>query len=754
MNEREQTRPSSPHERRASDVQASCPRSVTQTTSSYGGWAGPGGPIGTYIREETGKTLEAYQSQPHLIIEHANHEEDTARGGYANRQLFELVQNSADALVGSGSSRICVRLTPTHLYCADDGLPINVEGVRALMFSHLSSKRGTSEIGRFGLGFKSVLGVSDSPEFISRPGSFRFDRGNTAKAIKTVVPNLGRSPVLRLPEPFDPLSLMESDQVLDSLASWAVNIVRLPLKTGAAEGLARQVRDFPAEFLLFVEHVSEVVLQSTDPEIDRSISLSRDGDHFLLDSGSGTRRWMLFKDVHHLSTNARKDRRSLDDAEEIPISWAIPMESLAEPGRFWAFFPTNTSSLLAGILNAPWKTNEDRQNLLSGVYNDELVSAAAHLVSVTLSALSTPSDPAKHLDALPRRSEAGDGPHSVKLRSLLDGVLKNSAIAPDQEGTLRKLEELSYPPRELANDAGASAALKRWESYERRPTPWLHHSALNTNRLARLERLHAHSNRITSVSLPRSSISDWLEALAKTAQRDQGSAIESSIAAVQTAALIPSQIRSNDYLGKIVLKADGTWAEPDPNALFLGDDTSERGNLVHPRLQADPDTVEALVELGIKPASAESSFNNAATRLLGYGTPKMRPQSEAQRAWAEFWGLSRRVDQSSARLIILGLTSQCDTDVMVRTISGTWRPLHRALLPGNVVPDDGSRDHHVAIDVQFHEADLTLLQSIGAVDSPHPRQRTVVRDRRTDIRTYAGMNSGGRTFLGLLRLGC
>ena len=34
----------------------------------------------------------------------------------------------------------------------------------ALMFSHLSSKRGTTEIGRFGLGFKSVLGVTDTPD--------------------------------------------------------------------------------------------------------------------------------------------------------------------------------------------------------------------------------------------------------------------------------------------------------------------------------------------------------------------------------------------------------------------------------------------------------------------------------------------------------------------------------------------------------------------------------------------------------------
>ena len=139
--------------------------------------------IGAYIRQESEKTLAAYRNQPTLVDEHANHEEDTARGGYAHRQLFELVQNSADALVGSGRGRILIRLTPTHLYCADEGRPIDEDGVRALMFSHLSSKRGTAEIGRFGLGFKSVLGVTDTPEFFSRSGSFRFDRTKAANQI-------------------------------------------------------------------------------------------------------------------------------------------------------------------------------------------------------------------------------------------------------------------------------------------------------------------------------------------------------------------------------------------------------------------------------------------------------------------------------------------------------------------------------------------------------------------------------------------
>ena len=167
-------------------------------------WAGPHEGIGAYIRSESQKTLEAYRSQPNNVLEHANHEEDTARGGYAHRQLFELVQNSADALSLAGGGRIVIRLTAAHLYCADDGSPIDEAGVRALMFSHLSSKRGTSEIGRFGLGFKSVLGVTDAPEFFSRSGSFRFDRAGASEIIQTIVPDAERYPVLRLPEAIDP----------------------------------------------------------------------------------------------------------------------------------------------------------------------------------------------------------------------------------------------------------------------------------------------------------------------------------------------------------------------------------------------------------------------------------------------------------------------------------------------------------------------------------------------------------------------
>ena len=399
-------------------------------------WVGPAGPLGEFIVKETEKTLDSYRVQPRLVTEHSNQEYDTAHGGYARRQLFELVQNSADALLDAPKGKsILIRLTKRFLYCADDGRPIDEDGIVGLMFDRMSSKRNTSAIGRFGKGFKSVLRVTDAPEFYSRSGSFLFDKTRSAQRIAEVA-QADQYPVLRLPEPIDPSVEMDSDEEMQELMSWATNIVRLPLKPDTYDDLAQQIRDFPPEFLLFVDHVRYLTLE--DSEVSRSFILQDRQGEFHLDTGEGTSRWRLFKTTHTLSSEARDDWGLNEDSDNVPISWAAPLDRLDRPGRFWAFFPTNTASLVAGILNAPWKTNEDRQNLLPGPYNNELIETAARLIADELPGLSTRNAPSCHLDALPRRHEAGDSKPGVLLRNQLSARLRERT-GRVHDGILRSL---------------------------------------------------------------------------------------------------------------------------------------------------------------------------------------------------------------------------------------------------------------------------------------------------------------------------
>ena len=395
-------------------------------------WVGPDGPLGGFIDQQTRKTLNAYREHPHLVTEHSNQEYDTAHGGYTHRQLFELVQNSADALLDAPKGKsILIRLTRRFLYCADDGDPIDEDGVVGLMFDRLSSKRNTAAIGRFGKGFKSVLRITDAPEFYSRSGSFWFDKTRSERQIAEVA-QAERYPVLRLPEPIDPSHERDSDEEMQELMSWATNIVRLPLKPGAHDGLAQQIREFPPEFLLFVDHVRYLTLECEG--VSRSFTLQHRKEEFHLDTGDETSRWRLFNTTHTLSPDAQSDWGLNEDSGNVPISWAAPLDRLDRPGHFWAFFPTHTASLVAGILNAPWKTNEDRQNLLPGPYNNELIETAARLIADELPRLSTQEDPARHLDALPRRQEAGDSEQSVLLRDRLFDHMQEREIVPDQQG--------------------------------------------------------------------------------------------------------------------------------------------------------------------------------------------------------------------------------------------------------------------------------------------------------------------------------
>ena len=688
-------------------------------------WAGPEHSLGRFIHAASEETLRAYQSKPKLVQRDANEEADIARGGYANRQLFELVQNGADAAATiAEGGHIQIQLTESHLYCADNGKPIDEDGYTALELSHMSPKRNTEEIGRFGLGFKSVLGVSDAPEFFSLAGSFRFDPGRARQRIHAVAGGVKNFPTLSLPEPIDPHEYNASDPVLAELMTWASNIVRLPLKPGARSSLTGQIRRFPGEFLLFVDHVESLSLSDEETGVVRRLEVQKRDQHYILSDGESSFQWRVFGSRHTLSDAAREDRRSLDDALDCVIRWAAPMgksRDAHDTGYFWAFFPTLTPSLVSGILNAPWKTNEDRQNLLPGPYNDELIKAAAMLVADNLHRLSTASDPGKHLDALPRRKAPGDSEQSERLRARLYSVLSERPVVPNQDGALRRLRDVKYPPKELT--AGGRhlnrAPMERWAELPTRPPNWLHIRAATPGRLAKIDRLFAVLPRKhwESGDAPRARIDQWLWAL--VGLQPPSKCAEASVAAIQTAALVTSIHKPFGPMawGRIVLTADGTLRFPDPETVFLPDPTMVRSggppskSDVHPDLTADEATLAALRKLGLIPASPTSRFSEFAEMAFGSGA-----DTAGDKVWLAFWGLSREVEVGRAVEIIKKKSRGKAPSAY--TMAGRWSPTHSVLLPGPIVGESVDRDRAATVDVRFHDEDMQLLRSLGVREGP------------------------------------
>jgi hypothetical protein len=167
-----------------------------------------------------------------LIREHSGTEQSVLSSGYRYRQIFEVVQNAADAILeaadaGEDGGRILVRVANSHLYVGNTGAPLSKDGIIALLGANSSRKR-KSQIGRFGLGFKSLLALDGTIDLFSRSVSIRFDPEACQRAIseELELPPDEMAPSLRMAEVISYESEARRDEHLGELGSWATTILR------------------------------------------------------------------------------------------------------------------------------------------------------------------------------------------------------------------------------------------------------------------------------------------------------------------------------------------------------------------------------------------------------------------------------------------------------------------------------------------------------------------------------------------------
>ncbi|MFI7006845.1 DEAD/DEAH box helicase [Streptomyces sp. NPDC050145] len=689
------------------------------------------------VLEQSSRVLQTYSVDPGLVAEHANGERRITQGGYGDRQLFELVQNAADEISAAPGGKIQVVLTETHLYCANEGEAVTPEGAETILRMSMSRKRG-GQIGRFGVGVKSVLVVTDTPEFFSTSGSFGFDRSwsyEKISAVPGVTDRYGENfdaPVLRMARPLDVRAHRESDPVLNELLTWATTVVRLPLLAGADDRLGRdmhggraknhgEIRDeFPVGFQLFSPHVGRVVLEDRRPRpvLRRVLASHRVGNLHTIDeerTGKAVAKtsWRVFTTTHEPGSAARADAGELHDRVALDLSWAVP--ALTEDpstglytanargrGRFWSFFPTKYEMTLSGVLNGAWKTNEDRQNLLdSSPFNQEMIRVAARLVVDSLPSLAPKEDPAAYLPLLPGRVKESISWADEFLTREIWHHAANSPSLPDQDGTLRSPVELQAPPR--FKDAKDKADwLRLWHECPGRPSHWLHPSAdADGLRSGKVEHILGERRQ------ERAGVREWLEALV------QCGTAESSAAAIRILAALVESNRPEARearTARVILTEEHGFVAPTHGKVFR---RTEQGGLreslvyVVDELARDPELGHALNVLGVREADVEGRF----TSVLDQGFDHY---GEAE--WQRFWELFRQAGIRQQTYKVLERVPEPRDTLRVRTGDGRFRPIADCMLPGPVV--DVSRDPEIAVDVVFHSDDLPFFAQVGLRPNP------------------------------------
>src|SRR5205823_3131382 len=122
-------------------------------------------------------------------------------------------------------------------------------------------------------------------------------------------------------------------------------------------------------------------------------------------------------------------------------------------------------------------------------------------------------------------------------------------------------------------------------------------------------------------------------------------------------------------------------------------------DVVHPDVAADEEARQVLHRLGIEPVDPIGELE---------GRARAAQAGWDHDAWTSFWHLARLVGANRAKEV---MQRHLDARrLRVLTKAGTFRRLNQTLLPGPVVPADGTRDAAVTIDMTFHGDDIDLLR--------------------------------------------
>jgi hypothetical protein len=404
--------------------------------------------------------IAVYGRNSNLISEHANHEESIRVGGYSERTLLELVQNGADAMSGAereesavGRVEIVLDMANQTLYCANIGRPFSRDGITAITHAHLSGKRG-DEIGRFGLGFKSVLAVSDSPQVFSRSVSFEFNSPQARAAIAGVKSTAKRHPILRTPTVADAMAAFAEDPVLTELAGWATTVVKLPRASGLAR-LRREIELFPSEFLLFVGAIREIKLRVLGTEPFETTHVSRDFGNGVLKierPDSSGDEWIVKSRMHSPSAEARKQVGEAVSREKVKVTVAVPRRQARQRiGQFWSYFPLKDQTSASALFNAPWSVNDDRTTLLRNDSNREMLKTLSEMIVGLLPRVSTSDDPAAHLDYMPARGREALSFGDELLCAHVPQLSATADLIPDATGALNRAAKLRPLDLTIAN---------------------------------------------------------------------------------------------------------------------------------------------------------------------------------------------------------------------------------------------------------------------------------------------------------------
>lgn len=435
------------------------------------------------------QNLGVYRAAPSRLQEDVSQEAQVAND-YRGRLVYELLQNADDAMEGQAThrDRVAFLVTDDALWMANSGRALTDADVQGLCGLGASSKVDSAgskraSIGHKGLGFKSVLEITEAPAVFSQTHSFRLGEREARPHVEGLWDELGLArprtvPAMRFPSAIDDADAEDRwrDLGTQGFKTAFAFPFRSDLEPDQRVALADRLLGLPLTTVLFLKHLESVVV-----EIDqagrserREWTVTRE----VLDDG----RWVpapglggsgLYR-VTVSSTDADQAAFYIAHDANVPIgsnrvglngpAWEgvdlteVSIAALADaPGEvmpetwkhFHVFLPTEEPCPYPMLVNGAFSTDLSRQHVQvrseRGDYNSHLVKEAARLFVDEML-------PVLELDGLERvlsaldRGEDPDGGDAAELLHLsLVEALAAKPLLPTESGATKTLSACVLP---------------------------------------------------------------------------------------------------------------------------------------------------------------------------------------------------------------------------------------------------------------------------------------------------------------------
>lgn len=346
--------------------------------------------------------------------------------------IFELLQNAEDA----GASKVLFQLSTDRLHVLHDGRIFNEKDVRGICGVGEGTKtEDLMQIGKFGIGFKSVYAYTASPEVHSGDEHFKIEHYVRPYAIQQQ--RIGDSWTTLFIFPFNKRDVEPAT---------------------ACREISTRLHKLSARTLLFLRQIEEVEYSLPDGKSGVYLrgQISRDGSRdgarevTVIGQNNGAEEsesWLIFKrpvevpappgdcprqvpvDQVRVEIGFRLQKNEKEQGEEVVRVKDSPLV---------VFFPTEKETRFGFLIQGPYKTTPARDNILEkDDWNGTLVRETAYLIADVLPQLKDLGLlGVSLLEALPIRP--GDFPENgvfYPIYAAVQEALKTRELLPADDGS-------------------------------------------------------------------------------------------------------------------------------------------------------------------------------------------------------------------------------------------------------------------------------------------------------------------------------